>query len=163
MKNIFEKVHQLSREGKCNDMIDILLSGNGTTIKSPYDKDLNHAWYLVGDAYYRQGKFQFAISAFKRAIEDYPEDKEAILALANSYSESNLPEKAEIALRDGLRKWPNNEQYIYNLANALFDQKKYQEAISLYKSLTDQSELAVLAKRNIKSAKFMLKNQARSP
>lgn len=159
MKYIFEEVHQFSREGRCQDIIDTLLSENGTTIKSPYDIDLNHAWYLVGDAYYRQGKFQFAISAFKRAIEDWPEDKEAILALSNSYSESSLPEKSEQTLRDGLKKWPNNEQYIYNLANALFDQRKYQEAISLYKSLGDKSEFAVQAKINVKLARNMMKRK----
>lgn len=159
MKYIFEKAHQLSREERYQDMIDTLLSENGATIKSPYDVDLNHAWYLIGDAYYKQGKFQFAISAFKKAMEAWPDDKEAILALSNSYSESNLPEKSEQVLRDGLKKWPNNEQYIYNLANSLFDQKKYQEAISLYKKINNKSDLAMLAKRNIKSAKKMTKRK----
>ncbi len=158
MRKVFETLHELSRNEQYQAMIDILLSKNGTGIKSPYNEDLNHSWYLVGDAYYRQGKFQNAISAFKKAIKDWPEDKEAILALSNSYSDYGLPDKAEQVLRNGLKKWPDNEQYIYNLANALFDQRKHQEAITLYETISDKSELALLANRNIKAARVKLGN-----
>jgi len=68
MKDIFERIHELLRKSEYRIALDSLLTNNHKSIKSPYDSDVNHAWYLVGDTYYLLGDFQHAVSAFKKAL-----------------------------------------------------------------------------------------------
>ena len=124
-----------------------------------YDK--NHSWYIVGDIFFKLGKYDQAVSAFKKALELWPEDKDAILALSNSFSENGQPEKAEKVLKNGLKIYKNDEAFIYNLANALFDQSKYKKAINYYKVIKDDDELRGLSKKNIKAANSNLKKSAK--
>lgn len=153
MKDIFDDIHRLLKKAEYEKALGELLASDGGKINSPYDQDLNHAWYTVGDAFYKLEQFEDAIAAFRKALENWPEDKEAALALSNSYSENKMPKEAELALKSFLEKNPANETLIYNLANALFDQEKWDEAIPLYTSIKRDTELYGLAQKNLKMAK----------
>jgi len=69
MKDVFEYIHELAMRGYYLEVLKALLTQDCTTIVSPYNTDTNHAWYLVGCAYFKLKNYQNAISAFKRAIE----------------------------------------------------------------------------------------------
>lgn len=132
-----------------------MLDDKKNRIKSPYDSDLNHAWYIVGDIYFENGNYESAIHAFKQALTAWPMDKDAMLALANSYSEIVMPDKAEKVLRDALKLDPKNPLLLYNLANSLFDQGNYQDSIILYEKIEKKDdEVYELAQKNIKRAKY---------
>jgi len=157
MKDAFEFIHSLMKEKKFNDVITLLSKNQETSIRSPYDSDLNHAWYLLGDIYYKQQKYEDAVSAFKKCLIDRPDDIEAILALANCYFALELPEKAEIVLKEGKKVEPLNPKIIYSLANSLFDQEKYRESINLYEEVDFKDhEIYDLAKKNMLLAKRLL-------
>ena len=166
MTDIFEEIHDLSRQNSYQKVIEKLLANNGQSIRSPYDSDLNHAWYLIGDAYYRLGNLEFAVSAFKKAIQQWADDKDAILALSNCYSELNSLSDAENVLRTAIQKWPGDGYYWYNLGNSLFDQRKYEESIAAYQNVVGDEELTSMAKSNIEAAKnklSMLRIQRKQP
>ncbi len=159
MKDIFNHVHQLSKQGEYQAILNELLAHDQSVIVSPYDTDENHAWYLVGNAYFKLKNYQQAISSFKRAIECWQDDKDGYLALANSYSDFGLPKKAEQVLRTALKKWPSDEKFVYNMGNALFDQKKYQDSIIYYEKVLSDFQLVSMANKNIKEAKKMVRHK----
>ena len=162
MKDVFDNIHKLSQEEKYRSMLDLLLTSSGASVQSPYDTDINHAWYLAGDAYFRLGDFQQAVSAFKKAKESWGEDRDSFLALANSYSELGLPEKSEEVLREGLKIWQGDEEFSYNLGNALFDRCLYRDAIACYQSVVENPTLISMAENNIKAARRELKKAQRN-
>lgn len=159
LDTLFDELHILLREGEY-DQVVLLLLGSGKNINSPYDQDKNHAWYLLGDVYYLQEKYEDAVSAFKHSIGDRQDDVEAMLALANCYSEMELPDKAEKALREAMKYSPSDSSVIYNLANSLFDQGEYKKAIEIYEKIPSRDqEISELAQKNISHAKKLLKDK----
>ncbi len=158
MCKIFKEIHKLIKQKKHENVIDELLD-DSFNIKPPYSSDLNHAWYILGDIYYRNSNYKFAIKAFLKSLDDWPEDIDAILALSNSYSRAGFPNKSEKYLLKGITLSAENESIIYNLGNAFFDQKKYTMAIDYYKKITNDKELLKLSISNIKKAKSEIKRK----
>jgi tetratricopeptide (TPR) repeat protein len=114
-----------------------------------------HAAYIKGDALCKKGRFKEASQFFRIAIEECPEDYQAMWALGNCYTELKKPRKAEDAFRSALTECDNADRMalIYNLANSLFDQKKFAEAIALYSEIPSGHKLSRVAKRNAFLAK----------
>lgn len=159
MKDCFSAIHDLLREKKYMQVLSMLFNRQISNIESPYDSDLNHAWYIVGDIFFKQGEYEQAVSSFKKALDDWPDDVDAMLALSNCYSELNMPKKSEEVLLKAKKISPMNMSIIYNLGNSFFDQKMYQQAINMYNIVESTDEnLQSLATKNIKRAEEKLKN-----
>jgi tetratricopeptide (TPR) repeat protein len=158
MKDCFSKLYPLIKSKKYKEVLRLVCTEDGKNINSPYDSDINHSWYIIGDIHYKTENYDLAISAFKKAVSVREDDDEALLAIANCYSNQGKIQLAEKFLRKAITLKPK-ESYLYNLGNALYDQSKYQEAIDLYKSISEEdTELHELAKKNIEHAKKKLKN-----
>ncbi|HRH40109.1 MAG TPA: tetratricopeptide repeat protein [Pyrinomonadaceae bacterium] len=92
---------------------------------------LGESWYLIGDAFQRQRKFDDAAAAYERAISAKPDFVNSFINLSQIYQLLNrLPEAVAIA-KKGTELHPNDGTLFTNLA--------------WYYSLTDQNEEAVNA------------------
>ena len=156
MPDCFDEIHKLLKAGDYEAALSSIYDYKNNRIYLPFQNDLNHAWYIVGDIFYKQGDIEYAISCFKKALSDWPEDVEAICALGSCYSYIAKPEKAEGYLSKGLLISPGNPTLLYNYANALFDQKKYRDAIRYFRKIEQEEEIYSLAQSNIKKAKKKL-------
>lgn len=113
-------------------------------------RDPNHAAYVKGDALCKQGNFKEAAQFFLTAIEEWPEDYQALWALGNCYTALKKPRKAEEAFRKAIAVGDSQVRYelLFNLANVLFDQKRFTEAIALYSEIPSGHKLSQKARRN---------------
>ena len=147
----FDVIHEMEREGKADAALKLLIDASGTRVLPPYDADTNHAWYVVGNIYFNREDFGRAIAAFRRAIEDWPEDIDAYLSLGNSYSEAGDPGAARDALLKAYVIAPGEPRITYNLGNAYFDLGDTRKAEFFYKSVAQANdpEVRELADRNL--------------
>jgi tetratricopeptide (TPR) repeat protein len=148
---LFEHVHSLISTKRYSVALNILLNNKGE-IRDTFDDDRNHAWYLVGDIWFKQKRFRNALFAFRRAIHEYGSDADSYWAIADCYSALGIYKMAEKYYRKSLflRK---RKEVIYDLANAIYDQKKYVESIKLYKQVQGFSALGLKARHNLVLAK----------
>jgi len=148
----FEEIYRLAGDGAFDAALGKLLDEAGARLVPPFDEDVNHAWYVVGDLYFKKGDFTAAARAFDRSVADRPDDHQALVALANCYSEIGSPSLTEKYLRLAL-KYKNDVSLVFNLGNALFDQGKYREAIELYKIIpVDSGDIFKFSQANIRRA-----------
>ena len=114
-------------------------------------RDPNHVAYLKGDNLWKKGCFKEAAQCFLVALAEWPEDYQAYWALGNCYSELGKPRKAEQSFRQAIALCPNADKItlLFNLANTLFDQKRYVSAIKLYSEIPTAHPLSIKAKRNV--------------
>lgn len=153
MKDPFMEIHNLLKEKEFSRVLDIVYNSGSGVIRDPYRADENHAWYIVGDIYYKNEKYDLAIHAFKKSIESRGDDIEAICALANCYFCTRDIEKAAYYLERGLQMAPSNTSLIYNYGNALFDLERYDEAINAYSKISkNDGDIYQLAQKNIRKA-----------
>ncbi len=112
--------------------------------------DPNHAAYLKGDAFWKQGRFKEASLWFLAAIAEWPDDYQAFWALGDCYAELKKPRKAEQCFRQAIALCPGADRaaLLFNLANTLFDQKRYASAIALYSEIPTGHALSIKAQRN---------------
>jgi len=115
----------------------------------------NHAAYVKGDALWKQGRFKEAAHFFQIAVEEWPEDYQALWALGNCYTVLKKPREAEDAFRRALdaSSGANRYELVFNLANTLFDQKRFEEAKALYAEIPSGHSLSQKAMRNAALAK----------
>jgi len=151
----FTEIYSLSRRGDYTEALDRMLNYETGRIRPPYSRDLNHAWYVVGDIYFKSQDNEQALRAFKSSLRNRQDDQEAMLAIANCYGELEKPRMAKYYLLKALkikgRKHRN--KLIYNLGNAYFDMGDYSDAVSQYRRVTKSNpEIFSLAKKNIKQA-----------
>ena len=113
--------------------------------------DPNHIAYVRGDKAFKAGRFAEAAQYFLLALEEWPEDWQAMHALGNSCCELKKPRKAEKWFRRAIELAPPEEGFglIYNLGNALFDQGRYDDAIETYQQVPHGHAIWPRAKRNI--------------
>jgi tetratricopeptide (TPR) repeat protein len=118
-------------------------------------EERNHQYYVLGCKAYDASEFQKALVLFKHALEYWPEDPQAWMAMENGYDELKRPWRAESAFRNALQysDEKDKEGILFNLGNSLFDQQRYREAIALYNILRPGSQRWCLAQRNIELAK----------
>jgi tetratricopeptide (TPR) repeat protein len=151
----FEKVYRLIRSGRLSSAERLLLGSNGTRIQAPFDSDLNHAWYVAGDIRYRRGQMPGAVAAFRRALRHWPDDQDAMMAIANCYSELGRPRWSAYYLEKALRFRGRNPELFYNLGNAYFDLRDFPKAIQRYRSASRRAdgELKASCQRNLALAR----------
>lgn len=92
-----------------------------------------------------------AAQAFSESLEYWLEDPQAWFALGNCYDEIEKPKKAEACYRKSLEYSPDEsiQDVYYNLANGLYDQGRYSEAIELYKKILPESSIYKKAQTNL--------------
>jgi len=154
--NIFSKIYDLSNSGEFALISGEMLDEAGE-MRTQYRVDLNHAWYLVGDALLELEIYDEALVAFQKSYTEDDSDYMALMAQASCCSELGAYTAAELILKLAISLSDENSDHYYNLGNALFDQKKYQEAIDAYNQVFDSNrESFDLAQQNIAVAKMRL-------
>src|SRR5712691_479060 len=107
--------------------------------------------YRRADKHYGAGRYRAALRDFKRALQLAPGDSDTCWAIGNCYTELHRPRLAERAFRKALgsAKGKDRDALLYNLGNALFDQRNFKAAAQLYHRISSRSGLARLARRNL--------------
>ncbi len=163
MSDKFDAVYKLKRAGKNKVALSLLVDQKTGRIKKPYNDDLNHAWYTVGDIYYKGKEYYKAINAFKKAFMNWSDDVESLWAIANCYSEIGKSWLTKYYLEKAIQLSGEKDGLRYNLGNALFDMGKYREAIKQYKKVRSKDkQLYKLACSNIKKAEKLVKMSSTS-
>ena len=96
------------------------------------DPEINDAYFVLGNIYFKQRNFEQAIAAFEQALERKPDDSFCVINIANSYQMMGKPEEAERFVIDYLKKGFSDSQLYYLLGTLNYNQKKYDEAIKYY-------------------------------
>jgi tetratricopeptide (TPR) repeat protein len=135
----FDEISSLLREGEHLKALGQLVGKDGR-IRADYRADLNHAWYLAGNAAYDAGQINRALEFFKKSARTWPDDTQALMAIANCYSDLNKPRWTAHYLAKAIQIDPNNPDLNYNLANARFDLRQYTEAAKLYRKVIKVSK-----------------------
>ena len=120
----------------------------------PDASDLNHEAYAEGCKFYDKGHFSRAKRSFETALEYWPLDPQALMAVGNCYDELNNPSRAEVFYRKSLKYSAEKgiANVMFNLGNSLFDQGKMEEAIECYSKISGQEKVFWSAQRNTKLA-----------
>ena len=106
--------------------------------------------YRRGDTHYRARRYRAALQEFTLALTLWPEDSETWWAIGNCHTELGRPRLAERAFRRALKtaEAKNRDALIYNLANSLFDQRRFASAARLFQRVSSRSATGILARRN---------------
>lgn len=152
-------VHALASAGKIGKALSRLFDDQTWRLNAPFRTDGNHSWYVAGDLLLRRGRYAEAAKAFRRSIQAWPDDSQAIGALGYCCSEMGKAWLAERHFRRSLEIDPGRREVRFNLGNALFDQRKFRSAIREYgKAIAGSDELSGMARRNRGLAERALKN-----
>jgi len=147
--SLLKSAYERLRRRHYTAAIDHLLIRDSWCLKPIARQDGNHSWYVVGDIFWHQQKYQLALRAFQKAARCWPEDAEAQMAIGNCHAELNRPKLAERFFRRSLELAPRKTSVKFNLANALFDQAEFAGAIQIYRTIErSNSPLGANAKRN---------------
>ena len=136
----FFEIHVLLRKKRFTAALRKLLVPRSVTLRREYSHDAssrNHAWYLVGDCFFRTSNMPAALLAFRKSALAWPGDVQALWAIGNCYSELGKHRLAERFFRRALVCASLREKPAlrFNLGNALYDQKKYESAIQEYQKI----------------------------
>ena len=83
MPDRFDALHELLKKDR-SAALEQLLDPASCSIKEPYAEDLNHAWYMVGDIYFKQGEFSLALESFLKASLKQSESAALFYNLGNA-------------------------------------------------------------------------------
>lgn len=139
----FSDIHKMMKANQFKKTVNRLVDSSTGKLNNVFKADSNHAWYCVGLAKYYQREFRQAIEALRRALRNDPEDFMAMRVIGDCYDELGQPKFAERYYRKALTLSPRGAYKAalqYNLGNSLFDQKRFVEAISLYKMLNNRRD-----------------------
>jgi len=130
---VFDQVHRMLRSpAQVGGVESIVLDKQTGRIRTPFTCDRNHAWYLLGCAAYEAGRFRDALLAFHKALRNWSEDADSMMALANCYSESGRPRWSVFYLGKALAVKPEDPELLYNMGNAYFDLQQYSSSVDCY-------------------------------
>lgn len=109
--------------------------------------------YAAADALYKAKRYAAALAGFRRALSLAPDDVDTLWAIADCYSEQRRPRLAERYYRFAIKhaSVKQRPELYFNLGNALFDQKRFKEAVTIYRQAP-----ATMARKNLSSAKERL-------
>ena len=108
-KRIFED--NLARL-RSQDFVGAAASINGFLVRYPATGYRESALYWLGNAYYGASQFGDAIGAFKQLITlapDHARSSEALLSIANCYSELKDAKQLRKTLEDVIKQYPQSE------------------------------------------------------
>ncbi|MEO6524706.1 MAG: tetratricopeptide repeat protein [Mucilaginibacter sp.] len=108
--------------------------------------------YELGKIKRVQNDNQAAQGLFEKAVTVSRDNKYYWMALAESYEKSNDLPKLESVFNELIRLDPDNPEYQFDKANAYYIQKRYDEALAIYKQMEQNIGLnddLVLARQKI--------------
>lgn len=88
----------------------------------------------TGIAALQDGKYETAVEAFLKAIEEEPNNAVGYINLGNVFASIGDPEKAEPFFQQAIVLDEEAGTAYYGLANLYFNQERYEEASKLYES-----------------------------
>lgn len=154
----FDAVHALLEENSAAALEQLLDRATGS-IREPYAADPNHAWYVAGDIYVRQGAFALAQDCFLNSLDTRLDDVDSLVALANCASALGDTAVSEKYLRAALKQ-SESAAVLYSLGNALLDQGKFGEALCYFKRVAvSDSEIYAMAQRNLERCHAMRRDR----
>ncbi len=157
MNDKFDEVHSLLHKDEYQKALNLLYSSKTEQIKKPFNDDLNHAWYIVGDIFFKNNELHEAIDAFEKSYRYRKEDAEVLWAIATCYSVLNEPKDAEKWYKKALCFDGKNQKLLYDTGNALFDQEKFKNAQYYYESIDRENiELYEMARKNLSACKVRI-------
>jgi Flp pilus assembly protein TadD len=123
--------------------------------------DLNHEAYRRGYSLFKDRDFTKARDAFGEALDYWPKDSQAWMALGNCEDELGDPKAAERSFRKALLccNDKNITAIRFNLANSLLDQERYHEAIDLYAQVPSDCAFFPAVKSNLEIARRLLRDR----
>lgn len=127
---------------------------------APDSSEKNHAYYVEGCQFFEAGEFARAATAFRHALEYWPEDAAAWMALGNCQDRMKKPERAEECFRRALSFSPPEDQdgILFNLGNSLLDQDRFEDALEAYGQIARGSDIWRKARRNVALIRLRQKN-----
>ena len=156
MTDPYDLIHQLLREYRYEEVIDLLYVSASSKLNRSYESDENHGWYILGDIYFKKKDFQKALHFFNKALQAWGEDLDSMLAISNIYSLEGNPQKVINFLEPTVKSFID-ARLTYNYANALFDLGRYEDSVWFYHKVSKSNiELHDLARNNIKSARYQI-------
>lgn len=123
--------------------------------KAPSDASLN---YRYAYELHKAGKISDAITYYNQSIKLNPQNEDAYINLAQCYQQQGNFEQARSILTNAKGIFPENtmikkqlaaidaesSSYLYTKASELFNQKKFQEAISMYQKIIPATPEALI-------------------
>ncbi len=91
------------------------------------------AWFSLGNAYNKQGRYGEAIDSYREALRINPEDAETWINLGIAYGKQGRYNKAIGSFREALRINPEHAESWYNLGVIYGKQGRYDKAIDSYR------------------------------
>lgn len=147
-------VHRLAAAGKLARALTELVDERTWRLRSSFRLDGNHSWYVAGDLLLKLERYSEAAKAFRKSLRAWRDDPQAMSAIGYCYSEMGKAWLAEYYFRRSLTIDPTNQEIRFNLGNALYDQRKFDDAITEYaKVTTRKGELSQMARRNSRLAR----------
>lgn len=109
--------------------------------------------YTAADYLYRKGRVAAALTGFRRALSLAPGNVDTLWAIADCYDEQKRPRLAERYYRSAIKYAPARQRptLYFNLGNALFDQKRSNDAVQSYRRAP-----VTMARKNLALAKARL-------
>lgn len=160
--DVFEKIHELVRHASFDEAIGLMLHGRTGQLQRQFRSDPNHAWYVLGDIFYKKQDFLAAISVFRKSLKTRPDDGQVMWAVGDCYSALGKAKLAERYYRKATSYLPDKIELTYNLGNALFDQGRYEDAVVLYEKIEQSTpDLYQLAQKNKKLALSRIRKNAK--
>lgn len=116
--------------------------------------------YTAADTSYKTKRFTAALAGFRRALSLAPGDVDTLWAIADCYNEQKRPRLAERYYRSAIKHAPVKQRptLYFNLGNILFDQKRFKEAVQIYRYAP-----AKMASKNLSLAKQRLHTSRSRP
>lgn len=92
------------------------------------DPNVIDAWFMIGNEYFKTGKFQDAIVHFSRALELKPDYDLAIINMANSYRRLGQDDAALAGYERYVQIDPQNAFVRYQIGEIYLDQRNFARA-----------------------------------
>lgn len=103
-------------------VLSLWLSGCASPAGQPADMDSTAAFTELGMAYLERGNLPRAMAALNRALEQQPNDAEALQAMAIAFQQQGEPQQAEALFQRALKAAPDNSRTRNNYAVLLYEQ-----------------------------------------
>lgn len=122
----------LDRQGKFEGALDFYY--RALKLRPNYER----AYYDIGVVLGEMGRREQAIEAYKKALSIDDSREGTFMNIGKMYIELGDPKEAEYYLQKGNEKFPDSLGIMMNLGNALSSQRKFEEAIPIFRKILDE-------------------------